>query len=620
MPWSHAAKLFRQSILLLIMILACFPAHSQDDEESVPERRDTLALYKKIKKIAYKHKSTKMLYHAIFVDPAPPKYQKKALSNEQQKQDPYKKYQGKVIRNIEIHVQDPFGNSVNDTLWQPEQNALQKVGNKYHIKTRRRIIRNLLLFDSDEAFESIKISESERLIRGVGYVSDAHIYVKGAGKDSVDVKVYVLDKWSIVVPVRVGLNNVRLTVRDKNIAGSGQRFEQFVNYNTNGQYQLAASHFVNNISSSYISSNTTLIKTNDVVRSEIAFDRGFYSALAKWAGGASGSKTWGRYKYTQPGDDVEHNVPLSYHNLDFWVGKSVNLPWGKNGNNRRLSNGVAAFRYAQLNYNQRPSFDIDTNRINSNTSLYLGSIGFSLSKFYKDQYIFRFGANEDIPEGALIQVLYGVYLREQMTRRYYAGIELSKGIHFNKLGYVSVGGSYGSFFNKRDNSSTLNLGATYFTDLLRSNKWYFRQFAYWKYVYGFNKLPYERITLRPDELYGFNGGSILGTSKMTLNLETVMYTPYNFIGFQFAPLVLVGFGALKNDDAKMLDGRIYQSYAVGMLFRNENLLTSSFQLSFGFYPNLPDHNAKFTRFNPVTSFSVRFRTFAFSRPSVVAYN
>ncbi len=611
----------KRFLFLLFALCIAIIGESQTVEQP-PERRDTLAVYKKIKKFAYKHKSTKFLFHAVFVDPAPQKYQKKPTTNKKKNVDPNLKYDGKIIRQIEVSVLDPFGNSVSDTLWQPEQNSLQKVGNKYHIRTRKRIIRNLLLFETLEPLDLLKISESERLIRGVGYVSDAHIYVMDAdapGRDSVDVKVYVLDKWALVVPIRVGLNNVRLTVRDKNIGGSGQRLEQFVNYKTNGDYQLATSYYVGNISNTFISSNATLIKTNDVVRSELAIERPFYSSLTKWAGGASIAKTWGKYEFTPAGDDATRRIPLSYHNVDMWVGNSIHTKLGKRTNSR-LSNTVAAVRYSQINYNQRPSFDIDTNKVNSNSSLFLGSIGLSVSKFYKDQYIFRFGANEDIPEGLVLKFTYGLFYKEQNSPRNYGGFDISKGMHIDNVGYFSVSAAYGSFYNRKDNSSTINLGAFYFTDLLKSNKWYFRQFIYWKYVDGFNKTPLERITLRPDELYGFSNGSITGTSKMLLNLESVIYSPYSFIGFHFAPLVLIGFGALKNDDAHMFDGRIYQSYAVGMLFRNENLLTSSFQLSFGFYPNLPDGNNKYTKFNPVTGFSVKFRSFAFSKPSAITYD
>ena len=217
----------------------------------------------------------------------------------------------------------------------------------------------------------------------VVYVSDEHIYVlheDAPGNNSVDVKVYVLDKWALVVPVLVGLNNVRLTVRDKNICGSSQRIEHFVNYKTNGDYQLATSYYVANISNTFISSNATLIKTNDVVRTELAIERPFYSSLTKWAGGSSLAKTWGKYAYTPLCDDSTRQIPLSYHNLDLWVGNSIHTKIGKRTNSR-LSNIVTAVRYSQITYNQRPSFDLDHNQVNSNSALFLCRVGLSEIKF-----------------------------------------------------------------------------------------------------------------------------------------------------------------------------------------------------------------------------------------------
>jgi hypothetical protein len=121
-------------------------------------------------------------------------------------------------------------------------------------------------------------------------------------------------------------------------------------------------------------------------------------------------------------------------------------------------------------------------------------------------------------------------------------------------------------------------------------------------------------------MYGFNNGTLLGKTKMILNLEAVSYAPYNIIGFRFASLLLVGGGILETDKIKLFKSPVYQSYAVGLLIRNENLLNASFEISYGIYPNLPDGNTRFYKFNPVTSFTLKVRTFAISKPTIVEYN
>jgi hypothetical protein len=68
-----------------------------------------------------------------------------------------------------------------------------------------------------------------------------------------------------------------------------------------------------------------------------------------------------------------------------------------------------------------------------------------------------------------------------------------------------------------------------------------------------------------------------------------------------------------------LAGQVYQAYAVGLLLRNENLLTSSFEISYGLYPNLPNKYDRFYKFNPTISFKVKIDVFEIAKPETVTY-
>ncbi len=107
--FSNSVRLRLQKIMLFVCLFLIGAFASA-------QTKDTLAFYKKIQKIAYKHKSTTLLYKAIFVEPVPKQYEKKDLSDKQKKTDPNLKYEGKIIRNIDILVYDPFGYSVNDVI------------------------------------------------------------------------------------------------------------------------------------------------------------------------------------------------------------------------------------------------------------------------------------------------------------------------------------------------------------------------------------------------------------------------------------------------------------------------------------------------------------------------
>lgn len=627
-PNSNKKKTFNQdkpflsersrllSLKLILFIFLCLFA-----KFALAQTKDTLTIYKKIEKIAYKHRATTLLYQAIFVETAPPQYENKPLSDKQKKTDPNLKYEGKIIREIEIIIYDPFGYSVNDTTIK-EINPLQKLGNKYHISTRDKIIKNLLLFKKNDKVELLVISESERIIRSTGYINDSRIYIYNVPgtKDSVDVLVFAKDKWTLDAYVSGSISGGHITLRERNILGSGQHYSQFIGYDlASGDYKYNGNYSVGNIKNSFVSSSIIYSTTKDVTSTGFSLNRPFYSALAQWAGGIDGNKVWGTYIKTDTVEKTVTKMRLDYISSDIWVAKNFNPGTGKRINRKNI-NIVVALRQADTHFQSKPSYSIDTAKTNFNSTLYLSSVGFSLRKYYKDQYIYRFGANEDVPEGLVVQVLYGLLYKEQNSMKYYTGFEVSRGKHFGRFGYFSGNVIYGTFYNKSQyNDGTLNVGLYYFSNLFENSKWYFRQFVNYKFVYGFNKAANEKITLRPDELYGFNNGTLKGTTKMILNLEAVAYAPYNIIGFRFATLLLVGGGILETDKIKLVKSIIYQSYSVGLLIRNENLQNASFEITYGIYPNLPDGNRNFYKFNPVTSFTLKVRSFAISKPTIVLY-
>jgi len=211
---------------------------------------------------------------------------------------------------------------------------------------------------------------------------------------------------------------------------------------------------------------------------------------------------------------------------------------------------VVGARYYQNLYQNRPPVDVDGG-IRNYTAI-VGNVGFSIQQFYKDKFIYRFGANEDVPEGLTMQLVYGGLKQEFLKVRYYPGAEIARAKHFN-FGYLSSTFAYGVFFNKGvTNDITVNYKINYFSDLLKKGRWYFREFISYGLVHGENKLAGEQITLSSNELYGFSAGNFLfGTTKMILNSETVAYMPYNIIGFRLAPVIMAGVGVIGTSQNKI---------------------------------------------------------------------
>ena len=97
-----------------------------------------------------------------------------------------------------------------------------------HIKTQAITIRNLLLIHKNAPFNSLLVKESERLIRSQKYVHEVSFYVVAAGKDkdSVDIYIRELDKWSIIPEVSISPHASRFGMTDKNFLGTGHEFQQ----------------------------------------------------------------------------------------------------------------------------------------------------------------------------------------------------------------------------------------------------------------------------------------------------------------------------------------------------------------------------------------------------------
>lgn len=600
-----------KNFILILFTLGCFFYSAQE--------KDSLALYKKIKKAAYKYELTKWAYNLVFVDPEPKEYPvQPAVSIKEKHVNPYLKYRGNIIRKIHVKVYDPFGYSVNDTL--PRKiNLSQKAGNNLHITTREFIVTNRLLFKENDSLDALRISESERILREAVFINDARIYISDIkNQDSVDVVVVVHDKWPLVMPVIITERNGNARFRNKNIFGTGHQFQQYVGFRRPNFFSFNGSYNIANIGNTFISSQVGYQTNSSETVAYISFDKPFYSFLAEWAGGASLVHAWTKYYITDTVTNITQGRPLNIIAYDTWLAKSFKLSQKRSLLNQS-TNLITGLRYYNTTYLNRPTAEEDTGKYYMNSQALIGNVGVAVQQYYKDKFIYRFGANEDVPEGLIVQFIYGAFLREQKKIRYYNGVEVARAKHFS-FGYISASFSYGVFYNtKVPNDVTTNYQLYYFSELLKKGRWYFRQFFNYNLVHGENKLINQKITLSSDELYGFNNGSLKGNTKMVLNSETVAYMPYKLIGFKFAPVLMIGVGMLGDPQHPVLTSRLYQGYSLGIMIRNENLLTSTFQFSIGMYPFLPDRKNFSVVVNPVTSFTLRVRTFSVSRPDFVAY-
>jgi len=106
-------------------------------------------------------------------------------------------YKGKTIRNIDVLKLDVFGPSLTDTSKQSNR-WIDQLGKNTHIKTRDFIIRNNLFFDVGDTIDPVILTDNERLLRSLNYITNASIQIAEIPDlpDQVDVLVVSKDVYS----------------------------------------------------------------------------------------------------------------------------------------------------------------------------------------------------------------------------------------------------------------------------------------------------------------------------------------------------------------------------------------------------------------------------------------
>ncbi|MBS1765407.1 MAG: hypothetical protein JSS90_10620 [Bacteroidetes bacterium] len=517
------------------------------------------------------------------------------------------------VGNIHVIVYDPFGYSLSDTLRRPS-GFLASAGNFIHKKTTRKQILGMLRVLPGEPYDSLHIQESERLIRKQIYVRDVKFLPhKNDSTGAVDLDVYVLDAWSLIVTGSTSETSSRIGISERNFAGMGHAFENSYKWYYNRKADVyETSYMVPDILSTYIMAKVAY--TYDAYNGEnksIIVERPFYSYDTRLAGGAAYNQNYVKAHYLF--NDTTQLTAYRQNTTDVWVGYAMKLMKG-NAAYERGSRLVTTVRMYSEQYPLLPASLYDTLGIYTNQNFYLAGIGYSSRIYNTDQYLFKYGQTEDVPSGRMLGCTIG-YREKNGSGTWYAGVIGGIG-DYTPLGYFSAIGQYGTYFYEANaRESTVKLNGSYFTPLLRAGKWKLRQFFRMESVIGIDRVSKEVITFK-DELNGFDSYPY-GTGRITMSFQTQSYAPVDFYGFRFGPYLVASFGMLGENGKAFSRSRIYSLFGLGLLIRNDFLALSNFQLSFAFYPDLPGKGMDVFKYNPLRSSNFSLQDFDLEKPSTV---
>ncbi|HEY2721517.1 MAG TPA: hypothetical protein VGI82_07320 [Chitinophagaceae bacterium] len=591
----------RKTFFLISVLLAAFSCFAQND--STENKVDSFLLHQKglLGKLARNLVANKTL-------PANMPVRNDLL---------FEKYKGKIIRNITIKRLD-FGTSLTDTS-KRFRNTLTRLATDFHHKTREQVVHNNLFFRTGDKLVPYLIADNEQHLRDLPYLQDVRITVTDVSQDSVDVLVLTKDVLSIGGSYRMhNTTKMSLAVSEDNLAGTGDEFllRSFFDNKRNPKFGDGGEYTARNIAGSFIDWDAGYLSfnknfTTGAMNEEMvytALERPLVNPYVKFTYAASAA--WHATHDVYNKDTLyETNNRYRYYNYDGWVGWNTGafkLSGDVNKDNRMRT--LLSLRYLQQNFSQVPlKYTGQYYYQYADIKATLASVTLFQQDFYKAQYVYGFGVNEDIPEGADLSLITG-WTKKSGVDRPYVGIDLERyffSARESYFNYVLKVDGYLHHNQFEDVNMLLNLD--YFSRLLHFGKrWQQRTFFTVSAAHQVNRSLNEPLLLESD--FGVrewrNDTLVTGDTRITLKMESVFFTPWSLANFRFAPFVFVNLCRFNPLDRQFPHSDWYNSLGAGVRTRNESLIFQTMELR-AFY--FPQTNFLGERWRVEVNTNIRFR-------------
>lgn len=599
----------------MVVICSCNRVFSQE----VPTVKDTTLMYRNIENYSKKTKFATFVHKLIFKPVAKQKIKKNSFHKS--KKINLAAFEGKIINDIIIITTDPFGYSEFDTLQKPEKWS-HKTGNTLHIKTKNSTIKNLLLIKVGKPFDSLLLKESERILRRQHYIRTVSISTQfvSEASDSVNVYLRVIDTWNLIPDFASSSSRLKIALKDRNFFGLGHEFYTSYSNHKNENSAHSISYTIPNIKNTFIKTQISYdIDLEGNYAKFISIERPFYSVITRWASGIYMDQ---QLRNTITFDSFENKQvnQFKYNSQDYWVGHAFQIFKGTSEFNRG-TNFISTARFYNKSFIEKPVTIQDSLGVYTNEKLYLVGIGISSRKYIQDKFIFNFNIIEYVATGFVYSITTG-YQKKNFDMNFYAGAKIGLGNYFN-FGYLSGSIEYGAYY--KDGiafQSATNLKLVYFTNLLETKSWKFRQFIKPQLIIGNNRIESNTDLLTLNEangIQGFNSEFLYGSKKLLVTYQLQGYSPWRVIGFRFNPFLSYSMGMLGQKNIGFSKSKVYSQVGIGVIISNDYMVFNSFQFSFSYYPTIPidmDGNFKANAFN-TSDFNLQ--EFEIAKPVLVIY-
>jgi hypothetical protein len=548
-------------------------------ELSIYKKDKNLVFYDSLKVKASKNKVTKKLYDFMIVTPY--SSVKKQITGSSDAN--YINFNGKKIRKIEIQRLNVFGSNINNPTV-TDQNKVDNLLNKTHVNTNEKIIRNNLLFSVGDKISPLILSDNERILRQLPFINDAKIIVMPVSDDEADIVVLTRDVYSLGGSFNYkGLSKGAASLFEKNIFGTGQELGIDIPYDSKAPQSpgFGAHYLFNNMWKSFINLNLSTLNGLGQNTYGISLNRNFVSSTTKYAGGFSFKQMNTKVNL----DTLPVPAPLKYNLQDYWISRSFLI------NKESVSRIIIGARYTNNNVYDRPFILPDSYYSLQNYHMYLGSIAYSFQKYYKTNLLYSYGRTEDIPYGGLFRITGGREYNEfnSFNKRTYLGTEIALGKSSKSIGYFYTSAGVATFLDgKQARQGVITFNVKYFSNLTNLGNNMIRNFISLNYTRGFDRNTDEYLEFNHDNGFsGFTNDSIIGAQRISVSLESVLFSSINLYGFRFAFFGFTDFSLLSRQIKYPGNETALSSIGIGIRIRNDNLVFNTFQIRLAFFPNPP---------------------------------
>ena len=544
--------------------------------------------------------------------------QKEIYAEQAKAYQKFSRYAGRIIADIQIVRLKPFGEYINDTTLKPE-NSLQKFGNSLHSLTLRRSVENNLLFSEGQELDPVDLVETEQLLRNLLYIEDVGINIEPL-QDTNYVKATVVtkDKWTLNMGVRIESSaKGRITLSERNFAGIGIGATGRVYYDEKQKEKWGYMGELNipNIAGTFITSDLWFREGVGYKSYCVDVKRDFYASKTKYALGGTYVKSQEPYKIF-PVDSI---VSIDYSLMSFWVGRSFRV--GKPVIIASPYIFTLALKYRQVDFYKSLPTSMNLNPYFHSNYQVLLAAGFSNQNFAQDNFIYSFGATEDIPVGFIVQLIGGVEDSEYQ-RRLVAGGEISAA-EITPAGYLFIAARTGGYMAEgpRAEQGMINFKSTFISNKFTLGKYFGRQHVGVSFTRGFSRFEGEReyLALNKDNgITGLRSNSLVGQTRLIVNFETTLFSPHLYYGFRPSCFAFCDLGMVGGSNEVIFGNSLFSGFGLGFKVKNESLIFPSFIFRLGYYPNVPQ-NADVAYWIITSQDRKKFEQFRMKEPALLPF-